>query len=163
MLNNLEKTDKIFVGWKEWASLPSLKVPFIKVKIDTGAKTSALHAYDLETFYQNGKRYAKFIIHPLQRDCIISIPVVAEIIDVRQVKSSNGHKEDRVVTRVPIKIGDKIWDIDVTLTNRDIMHHRMLLGREAMRSFVIDPGRTYCQGKHSAKGVQLIYSESAKS
>ena len=149
--------ESILVGWREWASLPMLNTPLIKVKIDTGAKTSALHAYELETVETDGKKYAKFIIHPLQNNDTISRYALAEIIDIRVIRSSNGHTEERLVIRSPIKIGVYYWDIDITLTKRDIMRHRMLLGREAMNSIMVDPSKSYCQGKVSYKKARLEY------
>lgn len=145
------------VGWREWASLPTLGIPFIKAKIDTGAKTSALHAYDLEIITIDGKEYAKFFIHPLQRNDSVSIEAVAKIVDKRIIRSSNGQKEERLVIRSPIKIGNHSLDIDITLTNRDIMHHRMLIGREAMTSILVNPTKTYCQGKVSLKQIRTAY------
>jgi ribosomal protein S6--L-glutamate ligase len=134
-----------------------LNTPLIKVKIDTGAKTSALHAYDLEILEMSNKKYAKFVIHPLQKNESITRCAIAEVIDSRVVRSSNGHKEERVVIRSPIKIGNHYWDIDITLTKRDIMRYRMLLGREAMKSLLVNPGKSYCQGKVSSKKARLEY------
>ena len=149
--------ESLLVGWREWASLPMLNTPLIKVKIDTGAKTSALHAYDLEILETNNKKYAKFVIHPLQKNDNITRYALAEIIDSRVIRSSNGHKEERVVIRSPIKIGRHYWDIDITLTKRDIMRYRMLLGREAMKSLLVNPGKSYCQGKVSSKKARIEY------
>ena len=149
--------ESLLVGWREWASLPMLNTPLIKVKIDTGAKTSALHAYDLEILEMSNKKYAKFVIHPLQKNESITRCAIAEVIDSRVVRSSNGHKEERVVIRSPIKIGNHYWDIDITLTKRDIMRYRMLLGREAMKSLLVNPGRSYCQGKVSSKKARFEY------
>src|SRR4051812_30128931 len=103
--------ESLLIGWREWASLPMLGVPLIKVKIDTGAKTSALHAYNLEIIEAGGKKYAHFVIHPLQKNDKISRKAVAEVIDYRIIRSSNGHKEERPVIRSPIKIGNYSWDI----------------------------------------------------
>jgi len=149
--------ESLLVGWREWASLPMLNTPLIKVKIDTGAKTSALHAYDLEILETNNKKYAKFVIHPLQKNDNITRYALAEIIDSRVIRSSNGHKEERVVIRSPIKIGHYYWDIDITLTKRDIMRYRMLLGREAMKSLLVNPAKSYCQGKISSKKARVEY------
>jgi ribosomal protein S6--L-glutamate ligase len=148
---------KLLLGWREWISLPALDIPFIKVKIDTGAKTSALHVYDLEIINIAGKEYAEFIICPIQRNNDIKRKCRAEIIDNRNIKSSNGHKERRYVIRSQIKIADKIWDIDITLTNRDIMHHRMLLGREAMGFMLVDPSQEFCHARPKKSEVLLSY------
>lgn len=150
-------TAPLLLGWREWASLPTLNIPLIKVKIDTGAKTSALHAYDLEIIENDGKKYAHFVIHPLQKNDIICRKVVAEVIDMRIVRSSSGHKEERPVISSTIKVGNYAWDIEITLTKRDIMHHRMLLGREAMSLMLIDPSKSYCQGRVSLKNAKLEY------
>lgn len=150
--------ESLLVGWREWATLPKLNVPLIKVKIDTGAKTSALHAYDLEIVENNGKKYAHFFIHPLQKNDVISRKAVAEIIDDRVVKSSNGQLEKRPVIKSLIEIGEYSWEIEITLTKRDIMHHRMLLGREAMNHMLIDPSKSYCLGRVSLKNAKLKYS-----
>ena len=152
--------ESLLVGWREWASLPMLNTPLIKVKIDTGAKTSALHVYDLEVIEMNNKKYAKFAIHPLQKNNNISRHTLVEIIDTRVIRSSNGHKEERLVIRSPIKIGSHYWDIDITLTKRDIMNYRMLLGREAMNFILVDPSKSYCQGKVSFKKAKLEYASS---
>ena len=155
-MNNNRETSLI-IGWKEWASLPHLNIPKIKVKIDTGAKTSALHAYDINVVKNNGKEYAKFIIHPIQKNNKIYNHCIAEIIGIKTVKSSNGLKEERFMIRSPIQIGSQIWDINITLTNRDIMHYRMLLGRNAMNSIIINPMKKYCQGKISNKQIFAKY------
>lgn len=149
--------EPLLLGWKEWASLPDLNIPLIKVKIDTGAKTSALHAYDLKIIEKNGKKYAHFVIHPLQKNTIISRKAIAEIIDIRIIRSSNGHREERPVINSVIKIGEHSWNIEITLTKRDIMHHRMLLGREAMNAVLINPQKRYCQGKVGVKSAKLQY------
>ena len=146
------------VGWKEWAKLPGLNIPFIKVKIDTGAKTSALHAYDLQVVKQDGKTYAKFSIHPIQRNDSVIIHCSSEIIDFRMIKSSNGIKEARYVIWTPIQIGNQIWDIETTLTNRDIMNHRMLLGRKAMQDILVHPAITFHQGKVSKRRLMAAYN-----
>ena len=151
------KKDPILIGWREWAQLPDLHVPLIKVKIDTGARTSALHAYDIEIIEENGKKFAEFVIHPIQTNNQICIKSRAEIVDMRSVKSSNGHKQLRVVICSTIKIGNYIKNIDITLTNRDIMNYRMLLGRTAMKNLVVSPDRSYCQGKVLDSEAMDIY------
>ena len=151
------KQQPLLVGWREWAKLPELNVPLIKVKIDTGAKTSVLHAYDVNIIKKAGKEFAEFVIHPLQKNDKICRKSCAEIVGMRTIKSSNGHKEDRIVICSPIQIGSFIWDIDITLTNRDIMHHRMLLGRKAMSALLVDPGKSYCQGLVSAQQALIAH------
>lgn len=149
--------NSLMIGWREWATLPELNVPLIKVKIDTGAKTSALHAYDIKIVKIEGKDFAEFIIHPIQKNDKVCRKTIAEIVGMRTIKSSNGHKENRLVIRSPIKIGEYVWDIDITLTNRDIMHHRMLLGRAAMAQVLVDPTKSYCQGIISDQQALVTY------
>jgi ribosomal protein S6--L-glutamate ligase len=149
--------EPLLIGWREWASLPELSIPLIKVKVDTGAKTSALHAYDLKIVKSDEKEFAEFVIHPIQSNDKLCISCVAEIVGMKTIKSSNGHKQIRPVVRTPIKIGDHIWDIEITLTNRDIMHHRMLLGRTAMQNLLINPSKSYCQGVVSKTMVLNMY------
>ena len=145
------------VGWREWASLPEMGIPAIKIKIDTGAKTSALHAFDLETFTQDGKDQVRFNIHPLQRNDTLIKSYTAPIVSEKTVKSSNGQKERRITIRTPIVIGDKQWDIDITLTNRDIMNYRMLLGRGAMGKLIVEPAKSFCRGRLSKEEVERLY------
>ena len=152
------KEQPLLIGWREWAKLPMLNTPLIKVKIDTGAKTSALHAYDINIIKYAGKEFAEFIIHPIQRNDVICRKSRAEIIDIRTIKSSNGHSENRIVIRSPIQIGPMQWDIDITLTNRDIMNHRMLLGREAMAKLLVSPAKSNCQGTVTKKQALIIYT-----
>ena len=149
----------LLVGWREWAKLPMLDIPLIKVKIDTGAKTSALHAYDINVIRESGKDFAEFVIHPIQRNDRICRKSKAEIVDMRIIKSSNGQAEKRIVVRSFIEIGSLTWDIDITLTNRDIMRHRMLLGREAMSKLLVDPTSSYCQGVIAEKSVLQLYKK----
>jgi hypothetical protein len=137
----------LLIGWREWASLPELNIPFIKLKVDTGAFTSALHAYDIKILDEGDQKFAEFFIHPIQKNDEISIKVRALVVDIRNVKSSNGQMQQRVVIRSRIKIGNYESEIDITLTNRDIMKYRMLLGRRAMKNMLINPGQSYCCGK----------------
>lgn len=156
-MNNI--TDKLIVGWREWASLPNLNAPMIKVKMDTGAATSALHAFDIEHVRIDKQDYVKFNIHPIQRNDDIVRACMAEVLDIRNVRSSNGKSEKRFVIRTVISIGDKSWPINVTLTNRDIMKHRMLLGREAMKHILIDPIRQFHQGVVTNKAAKKFYCD----
>ncbi|MDG1436443.1 MAG: RimK/LysX family protein [Rickettsiaceae bacterium] len=151
--------DALLIGWREWAKLPDLNVPLIKVKIDTGAKTSALHAYDIQRIKENGKELVEFVVHPVQKNNLICCKSRAEIIDIRIIKSSNGHKEERIVIQSPIQIGSHYENIEITLTNRDIMYHRMLLGREAMKGLIINPIKSYCQGKFTSKEAVGVYKK----
>ena len=145
------------VGWREWASLPDLSIPFIKVKIDTGARTSSLHAFDIEVSEQDNNKYVSFSIHPLQNNDIIQRRTTAKVTGIKKVKSSNGHMEERYTINTLIRINRKIWCVDVTLTNRDIMRHRMLLGRQALESILVDPNKSFCQGKIKRQEIIKTY------
>ena len=143
-----KEEEKILVGWREWASLPELGIPAIKMKVDTGARTSALHAFSIETFEESGKKRVRFAIHPLQKRRDIEIYCVADMIDERIVSDSGGHREKRIVIKTPICIGDMKWDVEFTLTDRDTMRFRALLGRTAMEDMlVVDPDKSYLTGK----------------
>ncbi len=136
------------IGWREWVGLPDLGVQRVKAKIDTGAKTSSLHAYDLEHFRRRRADWVRFVVHPMQRDTRTRVAAEALLLDHRIVKSSSGHAEDRPVILTTIRLGADHWQIELTLTNRDAMGFRMLLGRTAIRDvFLIDPARSYIRGK----------------
>ena len=138
----------LLVGWKEWAKLPALSIAMIKVKIDTGAKSSALHAHDIKILNREGQKdLVEFTVFPKIKNKKIFYKCCSEIIGMKIVKSSSGHKENRITIRSPIQIGNCIWDIDITLTDRAIMNYRMLIGREAMKNLLVDPTQSYLQGK----------------
>jgi hypothetical protein len=135
------------IGWREWLTLPDLGIPHIKVKVDTGARSSALHAFDIHRFEQNGTAMVRFRVHPHQRDSTVTMTAEAPLWDQRLVRSSSGHSQPRPVIRTAARLGEHLWPIELTLTNRDAMGFRMLLGREAMRHrFWVDPGRSYLLG-----------------
>lgn len=132
------------VGWREWVALPELEIQKIKAKIDTGARTSALHAFSLKPFIENGKQRITFKIHPMQHNTDDIIACTADIIDRREVTDSGGHTEERYVISTPISIAGQTWPIEITLTERENMLFRMLLGRSAIRKrFVVNPGRSF--------------------
>jgi len=133
-------------GWEEWVSLPGLGLPAIKAKIDTGAKTSALHAFDIEAFGPASHPKVRFAVHPIPGNDLISIPCSADILDRREVTSSNGETELRYVIGTEIKVSGRTWPIEVTLTDRGTMSYRMLLGRQALgEEVVINPSASCFQ------------------
>lgn len=134
----------VVLGWREWVSLPDLGITRIKAKIDTGARTSALHAAGIERFILRGKDRLRFDIHPIQRNDKKVVKCVADLVDVRHVTDSGAHRELRYVIQTPMILGDVCCDIEITLTNRATMTYRMLLGRKALaQHFIIDPSRSY--------------------
>ncbi len=142
------KNDIITVGWREYVGLPSLNIESIKAKIDTGARTSALHAFELHPFTQGGVSKIRFSIHPVQRDTETITTCVADIIDQRQIRDSGGHLENRWVIQSEVTIGSFHWPIELTLTDRDNMRFRMLLGRTAMQDrIIVNPSGSYLIGK----------------
>lgn len=136
------------IGWREVVGLPDLNIDKIKVKVDTGARTSALHAHRITTFSKDNATYVRFFVHPNQHKKKPEIECTALVVDEREVKNSGGKATKRFVIRTHIKTGDAIWPIELTLTNRDEMGFRMLLGRQAVRRrFLVDPGRSYITRK----------------
>lgn len=149
---------KLVVGWEEWVTLPKLKLPLIKVKIDTGAKISALHAVNIKPVTRNGMAYVKFTTHPFISDTKIESTVCLPIIDERNIVSSNGKKESRYIVRTPLKINNQIFNIELSLTNRLLMRFPMLLGREALSQFaIVDPSKSYCLGKTTSTYAKQLY------
>ena len=145
------KQPKIIIGWREWVSLPDFCVPGIKVKIDTGAASSAIHAFDIEPFENEGIPFVRFNIHPLQSRHDIAIPCEAKLVDRRKVKNSGGKSQNRYVVETTLNLAGRQWPIELTLTNRDQMKFRMLLGRSAMRGrIIVDPQLSYQAGKYSS-------------
>ena len=151
------------VGWREWVALPELPVavatadrgdgeeprpPRVKAKVDTGARTSSLHAFDVETFERDGVDYVRFRLHPRQKSRKRAVACEAELLGTREVKSSNGQTQARPVVVTHAVVRGKTFPLELTLANRDAMGFRMLLGREALRGrFVVDPERSYLGGK----------------
>lgn len=139
----------IKIGWREWIGMPELGIDRIKVKVDTGARTSSLHAYDMEIYRRGKKKYVRFSLHPIQRNNKVSVPCRTALLEERQIRSSNGARELRPVIETTIEVAGKSWPIEVTLTSRDNMGFRMLLGREAIRRrCIVDAGRSYLMNAH---------------
>ncbi len=139
------ETETTIVGWREWAALPELGIEAIKVKVDTGARTSALHAFHVSTFQRDGNEWVRFHIHPLQdsdqvREC------EAPLLERRVVSDSGGHREQRPVIRTALVLGHSRWPIEITLTDRETMTFRMLLGRTAMKHLMVHPDASFLLG-----------------
>jgi hypothetical protein len=139
---------KAALGWREWVALPDLGINRIKAKVDTGARTSCLHAYRTEPYTENGERRVRFWVHPVQNNLHESIECDAKVLDERTVSDSGGHKEERLVIETTLVVGDLSWPVEMTLTNRDTMRFRMLLGRTAMAGrSEIYPEASYLAGE----------------
>ncbi len=136
------------LGWREWVQLPDLGLPAMKAKVDTGARTSCIHAFALDTFNRDGTDWVRFSVHPIQNSIEQEIECEAPVVDRRSVKDSGGHSEERVVIKTTILIGDWRDEIEMTLTARDNMRFRILLGRTAIKAgnFIINPALSYIQG-----------------
>ena len=140
------------IGWREWVALPQLGIAFIKPKIDTGARSSSLHASEVEEFRRDDRTFVRFKVHPIQRNKNFGVKAEAEVLEYRSVKSSSGQKSRRPVILTEIEVLGERWPIELTLADRDAMGFRMLLGREAVRGrFLVDAGKSYYGGKPLAK------------
>lgn len=139
--------DKIHLGWREWVSLPDLGIAWIKTKVDSGARTSALHAFFVEPYMENDRQMVRFGVRPLQKRHTTWIECSSPAHDYREICDSGGHREMRYVIYTPIRLGDRVWPIEMTLTNRDTMKFRMLLGRSAMVGMTVSPDQSYLFGR----------------
>jgi ribosomal protein S6--L-glutamate ligase len=156
--------NKVILGSEEWCSFPELGIPTIKARVDSGAKTSALHAINIAPFIKNDTNWVKFDVNPIQNNVKTVIHCEAPLVDKRVVKSSSGFREQRYVIQTLLKIGDDSWLIEMTLTNRDSMGFRMLLGREAMSGRVlVDPEQKYLLGQPTADNLKKFYQNAEES
>lgn len=151
-------TNKKMIGNQEWCAFPDLGIPAIKARVDSGAKTSSIHAFNIRRFTKNNTDWVTFEIHPIQKNNHTIIICEAPIIDKRDVKSSSGDVETRYVISSLLCLGDEEWFIELTLTDRDAMGFRMLLGREAMNNrLIIDPSQKCLLGKKSSQTIDRLY------
>jgi|TARA_R100000455_G_C6264118_1_gene119387 hypothetical protein len=142
------KKQPVLIGWREWVRLPELTDHAIKAKIDTGARTSAIHAWKIQRFMDEGAPWVRFELHPAQRDNRTRIACTLPIHDEREVRSSNGETTVRLVVKTKLKMGHRLWPIELTLARRDQMGFRMLIGRSALkRRVVIDPAASFLTGR----------------
>lgn len=140
------------IGWREWVRLPELGIERIKAKVDTGARSSSLHAYDLEEFERDGRTWVRFKVHPIQRNSRKVVEAEAEVLEHRSVRSSSGKATIRPVIVTRVALHGKIWPVELTLAGRDEMGFRMLLGRQAFRGrFLVDAGRSFNGGRPTRK------------
>ena len=147
-----EKKPPITLGWREWIALPELGVDAVKAKLDTGARTSSLHAFDMVRYEEDGRPMVRFEIHPRQRSSAEAVEVEAEVVDERWVRNSGGARELRPVIETDVLVGSERWPIELTLTRRDEMGFRMLLGRQALRKrALVDSGGSYRAGGRAAE------------
>lgn len=140
-----------FTGWREWIALPEIGVSWLKAKIDTGAQTSALHATHVEEFTRDNEEWVRFTVHPWQDSELDAVTVERPVHDRRTVRSSSGHAQDRLVVHMDVSLCGRTIPAEVTLTSREEMVFRMLIGREVLRQgFVVDSAAEYVGGKPSA-------------
>ena len=154
---------KMIVGSEEWCAIPGLSIPAIKARIDSGARTSSIHAFNIQPFKKNGEAWISFEVHPIQQNRSTIIRTEAEVYDRRVVKSSSGDAEKRYVIKTQMNLGDESWEIEVTLSNRDSMGYRMLLGREAMNNrILVDPSSSCMHGDVSMSEVNSMYNKPSR-
>lgn len=140
------------LGWREWLAFDELGIAKIKAKVDTGARTSALHAFEVIELSRDGAPWVRFGVHPEQHNTEREIWCETPMFDKRLVRDSGGHEQERPVIKTPVCLGGKRWEIEMTLTNRDNMGFRVLLGRTAIRRrFLVDAGKSYMLGRGNKK------------
>lgn len=144
-----EPRNRPILGWREWVGLPDFDIPAIKCKVDTGARSSALHTFQIDPFTRDGHEWVRFGIHPYQRDAETEVWHEAPVLDIRSVTDSGGHTGERYFIATRVQLGSILLPVELSLTSRDTMLFRMLLGREAMRGrFLVDPQASFVAGHH---------------
>ena len=150
------------IGWREWATLPQLGIHRIKAKVDTGARTSALHAFDLDYFEDSLRLMVHFKAHPRQHDTSLTVEAIAPVLEKRPIRNSGGQTQERPVILTTVSLGQQPWTIELTLTNRDVMGFRLLLGRTAIRQrFLVNPGSSYLMSQLSHNAAPADESNEA--
>ncbi len=140
--------DRVVLGWREWVALPQAGATRIKAKIDTGAPSSAIHAFDLEAYDEGGEPWVRFSIHPWQRSDEDVVALELPILDRRGVRSSNGQTEERYAVAMEVVLAGRAITTGMTLSNRDEMGFRLLIGREALaQGFLVDSAASYLGGR----------------
>lgn len=156
-----ENQPLLSIGWQEWCSIDELHIPAIKAKIDTGARTSAIHAIDINPFTEKDILYVNFFVYPLQENIKIKKECVARVVDKRSIMSSNGSEEERYIIKTNISMGHQSWEIELSLSDRDPLRFRLLLGREALKGRVlINPNEICCLTKLGTKEINRFYQHS---
>ena len=146
------KKEALCVGWREWVGLPDIGIKQIKAKVDTGARSSSIHAFDIEEYSRSGKDFVKFRVCPIQKSNKKTPVIKARLIDVRNVRDSGGKVTRRPVIETTLKIGEFEWNIEMTLSNRDEMGFRMLIGRTGIpKDCLVNPHKSYLIGKKKRK------------
>jgi hypothetical protein len=155
----IKKIEKLLlIGWREWCQLPQLHIPAIKAKIDTGARTSALHAFDMRLHVRKGQRYVRFSVYPIQGNTSLVVHCESPLVEERAIMSSNGHREHRYIILTQITLAHQTREIELSLSNRDPLKFRMLLGREALKNFaLVDASRSFCQGRIRKIELKKLY------
>ena len=140
----MEKNSRRIAGWREWVGLKGLGVESIKAKLDTGARTSALHAFDVESYSRDGELRVRFFVHPVQKDDTLKVACDELVADIRTVSNPGGRREKRYIIRTDLSMGEEAWPIELSLTDRDEMGFRLLIGRTTMQGrLVIDPDHSF--------------------
>ncbi len=159
-MSKKNNSQKQIIGWRECFALNDLGLPMVKAKIDTGAKTSSLHAFNIKPFKKDGHDHVSFDIHPVQKNRKLKKSCEAKVVDKRFVSDSGGNREKRYVIETKIESLNKSYNIEITLANRDSMEYRMLLGREAIKKmkFIVDISKSFALGSYSEKEMLKFYS-----